>query len=87
IKYLIEYFAKFEKIFDKISYGFLINVATVSKQFVNLMKAFMANIFERVEVYGTNSKIWIPRLLRKIPRDQLPLKYGGIASNKPVGVL
>ncbi|CAG7730897.1 unnamed protein product, partial [Allacma fusca] len=72
LKYLVEYFAKFERCYEKFAYGYMINVSAVAKQFVGLYRAFMAKYIERTEVFGTNPAVWIPQLLRKIPQDQLP---------------
>ncbi|CAG7721994.1 unnamed protein product [Allacma fusca] len=82
LKYLMEYFAKFDKCYEKFAYGFMINVSAVAKQFVGLYTAFMAKYIVRTEVFGTDSKVWIPQLLRKIPPDQLPPKYGGTSTLK-----
>ncbi|CAG7660758.1 unnamed protein product, partial [Allacma fusca] len=86
LKYLIGYFSKFERVYDKFAYGFMINSSTVATQFERLMHSFMAKFTAGTEVYGTNPKVWIPRLLRKIPQDQLAPEYGGFPSFKPVAV-
>ncbi|CAG7821283.1 unnamed protein product, partial [Allacma fusca] len=83
LKYLMEYFAKFDKCYEKFAYGFMINVSAVAKQFVGMYRAFMPNYIERTDVFGTNPTVWIPQLLRKIPPDQLPLKYSGLTSLEP----
>ena len=38
----------------------------------------------RMESYGTEKDEWMPKLLKKIPKDQLALKYGGVSDFKPV---
>ncbi|CAG7822865.1 unnamed protein product [Allacma fusca] len=84
VKYLMKTFAKFEKASDQIGYGFLINANTLVEQMLILVKPFMGKFLERVEVYGTKSEIWKPLLLRRIPRSQLPLAYGGTKKFRPV---
>ncbi|CAG7728115.1 unnamed protein product, partial [Allacma fusca] len=57
LKYLIGYFSKFERVYDKFAYGFIINSSTVATQFERLMHSFMAKFTAGTEVYGTNPKL------------------------------
>ena len=48
--------------------------------FVNIARPFLGDFAGRIEVHGNVKERWIPRLLRRIPADQLPPQYGGDAS-------
>lgn len=55
--------------------------------FINLSRPFMGTIFDKMEIYGTRSDKWKSALLRKIPQEQLPPKYGGNNKDwKPVAL-
>ena len=56
----------------------------VTDSFVRLAKSIFGRLFEVVEVYGANKGTWMPKLLRLMPRDQLPEWYGGIKEHTPV---
>ncbi|CAG7721433.1 unnamed protein product [Allacma fusca] len=71
---------KFE---SKLGYGFIINANPLVQQLMELSRSTVGRVFERIDIYGTNSRKWIPQLLRKIPVDQLPPKYGG-SQHEPI---
>ena len=58
----------------------------VAGALINILRPVFGKEFEKVVVLGTNSAKWIPQLLRKIPRDQLPEWYGGDKGFKPLRV-
>ena len=60
----------------------LVNYA--AETFMNLAKPYFENFMEKLEVYGTRSEKWKPRILRKIPASQLPPVYGGNKDWKPL---
>jgi hypothetical protein len=84
LKYLVEYFAKFNKVYEKFGYGFIVNVSTVGDQLVMLFNIAAGKYLSKCEVHGTNSKLWKPRILKKIPKDQISPAYGGSEGFKPV---
>ena len=51
------------------------NFAT--ENFLLLAKPFMGNILEKCEMFGTQKRKWLPHILRKISKSQLPPWYGG----------
>ncbi|CAG7821071.1 unnamed protein product, partial [Allacma fusca] len=86
-KFILKHFALFQTLQDKMVYGFFVNVNAVASQMLNLARPIIGSIMERVEIYGTQKDQWIPKLLRKIPRDQLPAWYGGNKEDfKPVAI-
>ena len=58
----------------------------VATNMVNLLRPTFGENFNKFQVFGTNSATWIPLLLKNIPRDQLPERYGGTKDFKPVRV-
>ena len=55
-----------------------------AEAFLNLGRPFLGSVLERVEIFGSQKEKWMPRLLRKIPRENLPPHYGGIEDFKPI---
>ncbi|CAG7829619.1 unnamed protein product [Allacma fusca] len=84
IKVLLQNFSKLQRVAGQLSYGYIINANHITEQFISMAKPFAGNFLERVEVYGTKPKNWIPKLLKKIPRNQLPPAYGGNVDFKPI---
>ncbi|CAG7837505.1 unnamed protein product [Allacma fusca] len=75
---------KLNQYYDKIPFGFIVNVSAVTMQFIEMMKPRLGQVFQKMEIYGTQPKVWIPRLLRQLPQDQLNCKYGGVRDCNPV---
>ncbi|CAG7820578.1 unnamed protein product [Allacma fusca] len=57
--------------------GIIVNVNPLFEALLNLGKPILGRLGEFLDVYGTNSERWIPRVLKEIPADQLPKMYGG----------
>ena len=55
----------------------------VAERFVNLIRPVLGGIMQRVEVFGTQKSQWMPKILRNLPKDQLPDWYGGEEGYKP----
>ena len=55
-----------------------------AETFINIARPFLGSLLEKYEMYGTRSDKWKQALLRKIPYDQLPARYGGSEDWKPV---
>ena len=49
----------------------------VGETFMSLSRPYMGTLLNNMEIYGPQSNTWKPRLLSKIPANQLPPKYGG----------
>jgi len=75
--------SEFTKILD---YVLVINANYVAETVINLAKPLVGVLATNLEVYGTNKQKWIPKLLRKVPRESLPEWYGGVKDFKPVKV-
>jgi hypothetical protein len=86
IKATIENLKMVQRYYAQVAYGFVVNANPLAYQVINLGKPFIGNFLERTEVFGTNSRIWKPRILKKIPRSQLPPPYGGTQDFKPITV-
>ncbi|CAG7639330.1 unnamed protein product [Allacma fusca] len=65
---------------------FMINTNFIAESLLNLLKPIMGKEFEKIQIFGTNPKHWMPRMLKVIPRDQLPPKYGGSTDFSPVSM-
>ncbi|CAG7825499.1 unnamed protein product [Allacma fusca] len=62
----------------------MVNVNPLAEKLLQLAKPLAGKFLERMEIHGTNKRKWMPRILRKIPRDQLPEAYGGYKNFKPI---
>lgn len=69
-----------------LKYAFAVNVNYVAENMWSVIKPSAASLTRNFEVYGTNSKVWVPKLLKQIPKDQLPEMYGGSKDHLPVKV-
>ncbi|CAG7719489.1 unnamed protein product [Allacma fusca] len=65
---------------------YAVNVNFVAEKLLTILKPVLGQEFEKFMIFGTNANQWIPRMLKKIPRSQLPEWYGGKANFKPVMV-
>ena len=52
----------------------------IAESLINMSRPFMGSILDKFELFGTRRDQWMPRLVKKLPSDQLPVSYGG--SNK-----
>ncbi|CAG7679907.1 unnamed protein product [Allacma fusca] len=86
IRFLLENVTKIEKCFAKITYGYIINLSTVGWQLISLFKPYLGKFLERMEMYGTNSQHWKPKLFKRLPPSQLHPVYGGSEGFRPVEV-
>ncbi|CAG7724492.1 unnamed protein product [Allacma fusca] len=82
LKFLLKHFASFQKIQDSHAYGLWINVNAVARSFINLATPVLGNVLERIEIYGTQKSRWIPKVLRRIDKDEIPSWYGGTKDSK-----
>ena len=55
-----------------------------SETFINMARPFMGALLDKFDFYGPQKSHWRARLMRKIPADQLPPKYGGVEGWKPL---
>ncbi|CAG7784806.1 unnamed protein product [Allacma fusca] len=86
LQLLVRNFAKLERCHGQFAYGFIVNSNPLAHQVIQLAKPFMAKFLERIEVFGSNSRKFIPELLKKIPRSQVHDAYGGTKGFRPVAV-
>ncbi|CAG7786330.1 unnamed protein product [Allacma fusca] len=54
--------------------AFVVNTNFFSEIVLNLMRPVLGKALERVEVFGSNSKTWIPKMLKMLPQNQLSTK-------------
>ncbi|CAG7720871.1 unnamed protein product [Allacma fusca] len=83
IKLVLQLFSKLQRVAGGLSYGFILNANHITEQVINMAMPFAGNFLERMEVFGTKSEKWIPKLLKTIPRNQLPPTYGGNVDFEP----
>ncbi|CAG7827247.1 unnamed protein product [Allacma fusca] len=85
-RFLVKNVAKINLCFEKIAYGFAINVNSVAAQMMEVVRPTLARFLEKVNVYGTITSFWKPILLKTLPADQLHPAYGGPKDFRPVKV-
>ena len=56
----------------------------LAESVVNLSRPFMGSVLDKFELYGTRKENWIPKLVKKLPADQLPPDFGGNKNHEPV---
>ncbi|CAG7733279.1 unnamed protein product [Allacma fusca] len=64
--------------------SFIVNMNYFGEVVLNLMRPILGKALEKVEIYGTNSNAWIPKMLKILPQNQLSAKYGGNKDFKPI---
>jgi len=64
----------------------IVNANFVAENLVNILRPVFGNLLEKVEVFGTNRRKWLPHIIRKFDTSVLPEYYGGSASWKPLKV-
>ncbi|CAG7733985.1 unnamed protein product [Allacma fusca] len=64
--------------------AWIVNANTLFEGIWRLSGPLLGQKAEAFELYTNNKESWLPKLLKVLPRDQLPEKYGGSPSYKPV---
>ncbi|CAG7830795.1 unnamed protein product [Allacma fusca] len=67
LRFLVKMSAKIDLCFYKIGYGYIINANTVAQQLIDILRPTFGRFLERLEVFGTMSSYWKPRILRSFP--------------------
>jgi len=62
--------------------GILVNANFIFETFWRAGKPLLGRLGEFIDVYGTTKAKWVPKLLKTIPRDQLPEQLGGVKGHK-----
>ncbi|CAG7784977.1 unnamed protein product [Allacma fusca] len=62
--------------------GILVNANFIFESFWRAGKPLLGRVGEFIDVYGTTKAKWAPKLLKNIPRDQLPEHLGGAEGHK-----
>lgn len=71
---------------ESMKLGIIINGNYIFTTIWQLMRPILgANVY-KIDVFGSNSERFIPRLLKVFPKDQLPSWYGGTKDHKPVKI-
>ncbi|CAG7733478.1 unnamed protein product [Allacma fusca] len=86
LKLFMRSLAQLEGAFAQFAFGFIVNATPLVHQVIHASKPYMGKFLERMEIYGSNSRKWIPSILKKIPRSQLHPAYGGKSDFRPVAV-
>ncbi|CAG7639384.1 unnamed protein product [Allacma fusca] len=66
--------------------AYAINTNFIAENLLNILKPVLGKDFQKLIVYGTNKNKWLPVLLKSIPKDQLPERYGGSKKFTPVEI-
>ncbi|CAG7722039.1 unnamed protein product [Allacma fusca] len=64
--------------------GWIVNANTLFEGVWRLSTPLLGQKGDAFELYTNNKDLWLPKILKVLPRDQLPEKYGGPPSYKPV---
>ena len=59
-------------------------VNAFARVFITAVSAFMGPLMERVHIFGYDQEEWLPFILERIDRDQLPEEYGGYSNFTPI---
>ncbi|CAG7823906.1 unnamed protein product [Allacma fusca] len=89
VQFILSKFGRFEQIVrdGAMKQGCFVNGNALWSTIWNLGSPLLGALANSVEIYGTNKKVWIPKLLKVLPRDQIPEKYGGLPSHEPLKIL
>ncbi|CAG7733986.1 unnamed protein product [Allacma fusca] len=89
VQMIISKFTRFEQVVGKgaMKQGWIVNANFIWERVWQLASPLLGALVNNIEIYGTNKEIWKPKLLKELPRDQLPEWYGGVAGHKPVQIL
>ncbi|CAG7834555.1 unnamed protein product [Allacma fusca] len=69
-----------------VNHAYIINTNFYGMKILELLRPILGPIMERVEIYGTDRSKWLPKMLKTLPRNQLPEWYGGERNYVPVKV-
>ncbi|CAG7721046.1 unnamed protein product [Allacma fusca] len=83
--------SKFLRLGQIIQSGYLKQAWIVNANYLwdrvwQLGRPLLGALASNIDVYGYNKEVWKPRLLKYLPRDQIPEWYGGLPNHKPVRV-
>ncbi|CAG7834525.1 unnamed protein product [Allacma fusca] len=89
VQFLLRRFFRFEEIVrdGSLKHMWIINVNSLFDWLWKLGSPLLGSLANSIELYGTNKKLWLPKLLSQLPRDQLPEWYGGTPGLKPLKIL
>ncbi|CAG7817969.1 unnamed protein product, partial [Allacma fusca] len=73
--FLMRAYRKWDKCYQNIAYGFIINVNFMTDQVISLIRVVTPHFIDRMEVYGTDRRKFVPQFLMKIPTSAIPLPY------------
>ena len=59
-------------------------VNTFARYFITAISVFLGPVMEHVHVFGYDKEEWLPFILERIERDQLPEEFGGFANFTPI---
>ncbi|CAG7716713.1 unnamed protein product [Allacma fusca] len=57
--------------------GFIVNVNFIAQRLLSFLSPILGSAGAKTQVYGTNKDVWIPKLLKELPKESLPPFYGG----------
>ncbi|CAG7697125.1 unnamed protein product [Allacma fusca] len=89
VQFLLRRFLRLEEIVrdGSLKHIWIVNVNALFDWLWKLGSPLLGSLANSIELYGTNKKLWLPKLLSQLPRDQLPEWYGGTPGQKPLKIL
>ncbi|CAG7835036.1 unnamed protein product [Allacma fusca] len=78
VSYLLNIVKEFVPVMMKyVQSVYFINTNFAANGLVTIARPILGEFMARVEVYGTRKSTWLPAILKRFPKEQLPEKLGG----------
>ncbi|CAG7723337.1 unnamed protein product [Allacma fusca] len=86
VQFMVQQFARLERIARDgwLKLGVFVNSNLLFDGVLKIGMPLLGSLQNVIEVYGSNKDAWIPKLLKLLPKDQLPEHYGGPVDHKIV---
>ncbi|CAG7785173.1 unnamed protein product [Allacma fusca] len=89
IQFILSKFLRLEQIVQSgyLKQAWIVNANYLWDRVWQLGRPLLGALGSQIDVYGYNKEVWKPKLLKYLPRDQIPEWYGGVPNHKPVRVI
>ncbi|CAG7723338.1 unnamed protein product [Allacma fusca] len=88
VQFILSQYVRFEQIAraGSMKRVWVVNANALFEGIWRIGSRTLGTLAESMEVFGTNKDLWKPKLLKDLPRDQIPEIYGGLPNHKPLKV-